>query len=327
MAETSIEWTRGDDGSPGAVWNPTTGCDKVSAGCGLPRWPGDDTGGCYAMAMAKRLKAMGQAKYQTDGDPRTSGPGFGLAVHEDALTIPLQWRKPRRIFVNSMSDLWHAKVPREFVARVFAVMAATPRHTYQILTKRPERMARMLSSVDFYEAFEREFLDLTVNRRPELHRDQWSYPLPNAWLGTSLEMQDYAESRLRALRATPAAVRWVSAEPLLGPVDLGLFTETTACTCSGYCPPYYIHEPGCGLEPGPMWGALDWVVVGGESGADARPMDLDWARSIVQQCRTAGVPVFVKQLGIRWGRNHHDISRFPPELQVREYPEEVSSGR
>ncbi|HEV2927566.1 MAG TPA: DUF5131 family protein, partial [Propionibacteriaceae bacterium] len=129
MADHStIEWTE-------ATWNPTTGCDRVSAGCD----------NCYALTLAKRLKAMGSAKYQTDGDPRTSGPGFGVAVHPDTLPDPLHWRKPRTVFVNSMSDLGHARVPREFVARVFAVMAATTQHTYQILTKRPERLARMLT--------------------------------------------------------------------------------------------------------------------------------------------------------------------------------------
>jgi protein gp37 len=119
---TSIEWTE-------QTWNPTTGCDRISPGCDH----------CYALTMAKRLKGMGQAKYQNDGDPRTSGPGFGLTVHPDVLTDPLRWKKPRTVFVNSMSDLFHARVPRQFLARVFAVMAATPQHTYQILTKRPER--------------------------------------------------------------------------------------------------------------------------------------------------------------------------------------------
>src|ERR1700687_1892971 len=128
---TKIEWTMGDDGSPGVTWNQSTGCDKVSPGCGLPRFEGDDTGGCYALTMAKRLKAMGQEKYQNDGDPRTSGPGVGLTTHPDALTVPLRWRKPRRVFVNSMSDLGHARIPRDFLAQVWAVMAATPQHTYQ----------------------------------------------------------------------------------------------------------------------------------------------------------------------------------------------------
>jgi protein gp37 len=129
---TGIQWTE-------ETWNPTTGCDKVSPGCGLPRFDGDDTGGCYAMTMAKRLKGMGQAKYQADGDPRTSGPGFGLTVHPDALDIPLRWREPRKVFVNSMSDLGHARVPAGFLAQVWVTMARTPQHSYQILSKRPRR--------------------------------------------------------------------------------------------------------------------------------------------------------------------------------------------
>jgi protein gp37 len=127
MADRSaIEWTE-------ATWNPTTGCDRISAGCD----------NCYALTLSKRLKAMGAAKYQSDGDPRTSGPGFGVAIHEADLTLPLRWRQPRVVFVNSMSDLFHARVPLEFVQRVFAVMAATPQHTYQILTKRASRLAKV----------------------------------------------------------------------------------------------------------------------------------------------------------------------------------------
>ena len=126
MAATAIEWTD-------TVWNPTTGCDRVSTGCDH----------CYALTMARRLKAMGSPKYQTDGDPRTSGPGFGVAIHPDALDIPRRWRKPRRVFVNSMSDLFHPLVPVDFVQAVFEVMADTPQHQYQVLTKRPLRAARI----------------------------------------------------------------------------------------------------------------------------------------------------------------------------------------
>ena len=127
---TTIEWTE-------QTWNPTTGCDRISPGCDH----------CYALTMARRLKGMGSAKYQNDGHPKTSGPGFALTVHPDVLTEPLRWKKPRKVFVNSMSDLFHARVPREFLAQVFAVMAATPQHTYQILTKRPERAARILTDL------------------------------------------------------------------------------------------------------------------------------------------------------------------------------------
>lgn len=279
MAENSrIQWTE-------ATWNPTTGCDKISDGCTQ----------CYALTLAARLKAMGQPKYQTDGDPRTSGPGFGLAVHEDALSIPLRWRKPRQVFVNSMSDLWHAKVPRQFVERVFAVMAATPKHTYQILTKRPERMARMLLDAAFVQQVQRHIPHVDTGPYASKHYRVW--PLPNVWLGTSIEDQEHV-GRLDRLRVTPAPVRFVSAEPLLGPLQ------------------------GLDLT------SIGWLIVGGESGRGARPMDLDWVRSLRDQCQNAGVAFFVKQLGSRWGRGHghHDIDQFPPDLQIREYPVVAAAG-
>lgn len=305
---TQIGWTQ-------ATWNPTTGCDKVSDGCT----------NCYALTLAGRLKAMGSAKYQTDGDPRTSGPGFGLAVHPDTLSVPLRWRKPRRIFVNSMSDLFHARVPREFVARVFAVMAATPQHTYQILTKRPDRMARMLSSEEFEVAvgavLVRDYADLpggspwTLTRRIEsgfARPEHW--PLPNVWLGTSVEDQERADQRLPALCETPAAVRWVSAEPLLAPVDLSPWLGPV-----DWPPCWDQHEPSaeCSrcIQP-------EWMVLGGESGPGARPMQVEWAESLVAQCQAAGVAVFVKQLGtVLGGKSHHDMATFPSSLRVREYPD------
>jgi protein gp37 len=223
---TTIEWTE-------TVWNPTTGCDRISAGCD----------NCYALKMAKRLKGMGSAKYQTDGDPRTSGPGFGVAIHPDALTIPLRWRKPRTVFVNSMSDLFHARVPRDFVAQVFDVMASTPQHTYQILTKRPERARRVLASLA-------------------------PTPLPNVWLGTSIESDDHVR-RADALRNTPAAIRFISAEPLLGPL------------------------PSLDLT------GIDWLIAGGESGPAARPMQDEWVRDLRDRCRDAGTAFFFKQWGGR----------------------------
>ena len=171
--KSSIEWT-------GSTWNPTTGCDRISAGCD----------NCYALTLAKRLKAMGNAKYQTDGDPRTSGPGFGVQIHPDALDIPRRWRQPRVVFVNSMSDLFHAQVPNDFIHQVFDVMLETPRHTYQLLTKRPKRVARMAAGLP------------------------WP---PNVWMGVTVEN---AETRWRAdeLRKVPSAVRFISAEPLLAPL-------------------------------------------------------------------------------------------------------------
>lgn len=223
-ARSSIEWTE-------ATWNPTTGCDRVSAGCD----------NCYALTLAKRLKAMGSAKYQTDGDPRTSGPGFGVAIHRDALDIPRRWREPRVVFVNSMSDLFHARIPLGYVREVFQVMAETPRHTYQVLTKRASRLAKVA--------------------------DQLDWP-GNVWMGVSVETDDQV-SRISALRNVPAAVRFVSAEPLLGPLD------------------------DIDLE------GIHWLIAGGESGSAARPVDPQWVRSLRDQCQAAGTAFFFKQWGGR----------------------------
>lgn len=220
--KSSIEWTD-------ATWNPTTGCDRVSPGCD----------NCYALTLAKRLKAMGQPKYQNDGDPRTSGPGFALTVHEDALDGPRKWRSPRRVFVNSMSDLFHPRVPDDFIVRVFAVMEDTPQHEYQVLTKRPKRATALAAAL----------------------------PWPgNVWLGTSVENNDYV-SRADDLRRVPAAVRFLSCEPLLGPLD-------------------HLSLSG-----------LDWVIVGGESGPRARPMETAWVTAIRDSCEEQGVPFFFKQWG------------------------------
>jgi len=168
---SGIEWTE-------TTWNPTTGCDQVSLGCD----------NCYALTFAKRLKAMGQPKYQKDGDPRTSGPGFGLTLHPDVLAEPRRWRAPRLVFVNSMSDLFHPEVPLGFIQEVFGVMTETPQHTYQILTKRSKRLAALGSLLD------------------------WP---PNVWMGVSVETSRYV-FRIDHLRTVPAEVRFVSAEPLLG---------------------------------------------------------------------------------------------------------------
>jgi protein gp37 len=225
MADRSaIEWTE-------ATWNPTTGCDRVSAGCD----------NCYALTLAKRLKAMGVVKYQVDGDPRTSGPGFGLSVHRDVLDLPRSWKAPRVIFVNSMSDLFHARVPVAFVREVFGVMTDTPQHTYQVLTKRSTRLRRVADAID------------------------WP---PNVWIGVSVESAEHL-GRVDDLRCVPAAVRFVSAEPLLGSLR--------------------------GLDPT----GIDWLIAGGESGPHARPVDPCWLREIRETCATAGVPFFFKQWGGR----------------------------
>lgn len=225
MAEkTTIEWTE-------ATWNPTTGCDRVSSGCDH----------CYALTLAKRLKAMGSTKYQVDGDERTSGPGFGVTMHEESLDIPTRWREPRLVFVNSMSDLFHARVPISFVRRVLGVIAGTPQHTYQVLTKRASRLARVAANL------------------------QWP---TNLWVGVSVESADQL-SRIDHLRAVPVSVRFVSAEPLLGPLG------------------------ALDLED------IDWIIVGGESGHHARPLEPQWVREVRDQCVAAAVPFFFKQWGGR----------------------------
>jgi protein gp37 len=221
---SAIEWTQ-------ATWNPTTGCDRTSPGCD----------NCYALTLAKRLKAMGNPKYQVDGDPPTSGPGFGLTIHKDQLDLPKHWRAPRVIFVNSMSDLFHPAVPDGFIADVFAVMRDTPHHTYQVLTKRSKRLEQLSDTLD------------------------WP---PNVWMGVSVESARY-RFRVNQLRRTGAQTKFLSVEPLIRPV--------------GELP----------LE------GIDWVIVGGESGAGARPMEADWVRDVRDQCVGAGVAFFFKQWGGR----------------------------
>ncbi|MFC9035124.1 DUF5131 family protein [Streptomyces arboris] len=221
---SAIEWTE-------ATWNPTTGCDRVSLGCD----------NCYALALAKRLKAMGAAKYQNDGDPRTSGPGFDVTLHPDSLDVPYGWKAPRVVFVNSMSDLFHARVPLDFVRQVFKVMADTPQHTYQVLTKRARRLRQIAPKLD------------------------WP---ANLWMGVSVESE--AElPRIDDLRQVPAAVRFLSCEPLLGPL------------------------PGLGLE------GIHWVIAGGESGPNHRMLDEAWVTQIRDTCQKADVAFFFKQWGGR----------------------------
>jgi len=259
-----IEWTE-------ETWNPVTGCDRVSPGCD----------NCYALQMAGRLKLMGQAKYQNDGDPRTSGPGFGVTCHPDELRRPMTWRKPRTVFVNSMSDLFHPSVAEGFIGSVWDTMALSPQHTYQVLTKRSERMRRLMTV--WYAAG--SFRD---------HRMRWvepaGLPLPIVWLGASIESDRYT-FRADHLRRTPAAVRFLSLEPLLGPL------------------------PSLDLT------GIDWVIVGAESiGPRAgRPMDLDWIRDIRDRCADAGAHLFVKQIQLN-GRKCTDIDMFPADLQIREMP-------
>lgn len=225
MADTTIEWTD-------ATWNPVAGCSIMSAGCT----------NCYAMRMAARLEAMGVEKYRgltrkSGSRPKWTGT---LYLDEKALNIPLGWSKPRNVFVNSMSDLFHPDVPVDFVRKVWAIMSTTRRHTYQILTKRPDRMASIL----------RDGFDV----------------LPNVWLGTSVE-DGRVVHRLDQLRDVPAAVRFVSFEPLIGSVSDGSLT------------------------------GIQWAIVGGESGPNARPMDPAWIDEIFDMCTDADTAFFFKQWG------------------------------
>lgn len=283
---TKIEWTD-------ATWNPVRGCSRVSEGCR----------NCYAEKVAARFSGTGQAyeglaEYRIIGkgtpQERTESHWTGkLELIKEKLGEPLRWKKPLRVFVNSMSDLFHEKVSVGWLDDIFRIMARCPQHTFQILTKRPGRM--------------RDYME------------RWKpveQVLANVWLGTSVEDQKTADERIPLLLQTPAALRWISAEPLLG--DIQLPEEAFVCPAN---------------EPHPICPCLDWVVVGGESGPGARPMDVEWARSIVAQCEERSVPVFVKQLG----RNPYitvpensvelvdpkggDWMEWPQDLRIREYPE------
>jgi protein gp37 len=302
---SKIEWTD-------ATWSPVTGCTKVSEGClncYIERTP--------PFRMARR-------KFDRPG----VGGSTGVTLHSDRLAMPLGWRKPRRVFVNSLSDLFHDDVPDAFIAEVFAVMARCPQHVFQVLTKRHARMRSLLSSDLFETAVGAELVGMGMDGRAPIapysitrkvdsglaRPERW--PLPNVWLGVSVETQQWADIRIPALLDTPAGVRWLSCEPLLGPVDLSRWLGPVAWPSC-----WDEHEPSaeCSRCIRP-----EWVVVGGESGPGARPMNTQWAQQIVVDCRTAGVPVFVKQMGTRWGPRHHDINLFPPGLRIREYPQAVT---
>lgn len=234
MGDSKIEWTD-------KTWNPVTGCDKVSQGCKH----------CYAERIAGRMWAT-QYSRNPDGTPRKF---TDVRCHADRLNQPHTWRNPAMVFVNSMSDLFHEDVPDSFIGEVWSKMLETPRHTYQVLTKRPERMRDIVTRL------------VAECRRKGLRE------ATNIWLGVSVEDQTAANKRIPPLLQTPAAVRFISAEPLLGPV---VFADA----CNDW------------LEDG-----IHWVIVGGESGPGARPMSSEWARLIREQCQAAGVAFFFKQWG------------------------------
>lgn len=340
--KTSIEWAT-------AVWNPTTGCTRVSAGCD----------NCYAFALHdKRYKSNRDVAEAIDaGEGRRFRGGYAachareeghklpfpkqydlpfsrVQLLEDRLGDPLRHKKPERYFVDSMADLFHEDVPDEFLDRIFLRMALNRRHTFLILTKRPERMAQYCKRVIPAPSTEELNAIVPFLTQPELDAvGDWARmtvaglaePPPNVWLGTSVEDQKAADERIPHLLATPAAVRFLSCEPLLGQVDL---------YDSAVAPLQHMPD-----EPNGLTGRIDWVIVGGESGRRARPMDLAWARSLVAQCRAAGVATFVKQLGAdavyacddgshpgevhEWPlRESHgrDMAEWPEDLRVREFP-------
>ena len=269
------------------TWNPITGCTRVSAGCDK----------CYAVTMSHRLARMGQDKYKgltvlnKRGERHFNGT---VRCHEDVLDKPFHWRKPRMIFVNSMSDLFHKEVPVSFIDRVFETMWLCPKHTFQILTKRADRMKEYVDNI---------FLNRPSSDPDDPYEPLW--PLPNVWLGVSVE-DERVVHRIQTLRETPAAVRFVSYEPALGPVN-------------------WRQEIS----------GVDWLIVGGESGPSARPFNLEWAWIAVNRSRDVNVPVFVKQLGDRpigykgrrlnFGPKGKNIDDWPVGLQVREMPEPIAT--
>jgi protein gp37 len=307
MATTSkIEWTD-------ATWNVVTGCEKVSPGCD----------NCYAETFAERWRGIPGHHFET---------GFDVTLRPERLTLPLRWRKPKRVFVNSMSDLFHKDIPDEYIARTFAIMALTPQHTYQVLTKRHGRMRSLLNDlctcgnghvpgVHFRSAMAWTVSKANPDRIPGVPEDAeqqvWNaaWPLPNVWMGVSVEDQKRADLRIPALVDTPAAVRFLSCEPLLGPVDLTAWMPGghAAWRCQGpdcrrfYAGPLEQHCPDCGREGHwtgshtgngrPNGQPIGWVIVGGESGRGARPMAPQWATSLRDQCDAANVPFFFKQFG------------------------------
>lgn len=310
---SKIEWT-------GSTWNPIVGCSIFSPGCKR----------CYAMRMAARLEAMGLPQYRGLTERSAVGAVWTGEVRfvESALTLPLRTRKPTTWFVNSMSDLFHEGVPDAWIDRIFAVMALCPQHTFQVLTKRSARMraymAQALGRVaDAAIALRRSPIAVARGLGPSaivplphvpLGRAWW--PLPNVWLGVSAEDQRRADERVPDLLASPAAIRFVSAEPLLGPLHLAPYMHDSVCLAfdEGHCTcsdPREVH--------------LDWIIVGGESGPDARPMNPAWAQAIRDQCAAAGVPFFFKQWG-EWSHSEQTPAPVPGPHFFDEYGRPCGAG-
>lgn len=280
---TSISWVArrsGQDRDEGHVWNPVVGCTRVSEACRH----------CYAEALHDLRHAAFQAG-KLQNVPQYARPFSEVQLLPDRLTVPLRWRAATTVFVNSMSDLFHPAVPDRFIWQVLATIAATPRHTYLVLTKRPERARDLLRAPGAIEALEHAVRDLTGkmgwDRAPT-----WAWPLDNLWMGTSVEDQRSAQARLPALLATPAASRFLSAEPLLGELDLWPWIAPGPEQAEWNLARYGHSRP------------LQLVIAGGESGAGARPMHPDWARRLRDDCRAARMRFHFKQWGA-WAPEDH----------------------
>ena len=299
---SNIEWTE-------MTWNPFVGCAIVSPGCT----------NCYAMSMAARIEAMGnQPRY--DGTTRkVNGNAIWTGkinrAPRETLLAPLRRKKPAVWFVNSMSDCFAEGVPDEWIDEVFAVMALTPRHSFQVLTKRSQRMRDYFAVPNrrarIWIAGCRIVEYAKLDQLMGVQEDVFSLPLSNVWLGVSTERQKEANERIPHLLETPAAIRFISAEPLLSPINLNAIESIPDGSSLGW---------RRGGQPAAS-SRIDWVIVGAESGPGARPMDVAWAEHLRDQCNDAGVAFFMKQLSGPHGRAVKDIECFPLGLQVREMPE------
>lgn len=325
---TGIEWAD-------ATWNPIVGCSVVSPGCT----------NCYAMGMAARLQAISDSWHKegtlhlthyAGTTVRTKAgavwSGKLMVAPEHVFTQPLRWRRPRRIFVNSMGDLFHEGHHDEAIDHVFAVMALAPQHTYMVLTKRSARMRAYLSDPDTHHricvaacdiAMELDLRVILLSHPslephappgPRIHLYRW--PLPNVWLGVSTEDQRRANERVPNLLATPAAIRFVSAEPLLGPLNLFSLNERRGER--GMITDWHDALRGFRFGPSEETAGLDLVIAGGESGPKARPMHPDWVRSLRDQCAAAGTAFFFKQWGEwRWAPDKAHFKELIPDRWTR----------
>ncbi len=307
-ASTDIGWTN-------STWNIVSGCDEVSLGCDR----------CYAKTFTERWRGTSGHYFEN---------GFDVTLRPLRMGLPFRWRKPRRIFVTSLGDLFHDKVPDDFVVDVFAVITLTPQHAYQLLTKRHARMRSLLSRPEFWYRVGRQArhfgyeYDNAANFFADGRNiydtsvwDELRY-LPNVHLGVSAEDQHWADIRIPALMETPAAVRFISAEPLIGPLNIAEYLTAGGCHTfpDGEAFPSICLSPSCGT-------CINWLIAGGESDSGARPMDLGWVRNIRDQCADAGVPLFVKQMGSVWARENRASDRkgatpaeWPEDLRIQQFP-------